>query len=44
MTDHRLGMTEHAIDAVLSGERLDLFLDALALHHRRQLLAAMREA
>ncbi|KAK9821970.1 hypothetical protein WJX81_007188 [Elliptochloris bilobata] len=41
VTDHRVGVTEHAIDAVLSGERLELFLDALALHHRRQLLAAM---
>ncbi len=42
VTDHRVGVTEHAIAAVLGGERLCVFLDALALHHRRQLLAAMR--
>ena len=42
VTDHRVGVTEHAIAAVLSGERLCVFLDALALHHRKQLLLAMR--
>jgi hypothetical protein len=42
VTDHRVGVTEHAVAAVLGGERLCVFLDALALHHRRQLLAALR--
>ena len=39
MTDHRVGVTEHGIEAVLSGDRLDIFVDALAEHHKSQMLA-----
>ena len=29
VTDHRVGLTEHGIDSVLAGERLDPFIEAL---------------
>ncbi|GAB4822374.1 hypothetical protein N2152v2_009420 [Parachlorella kessleri] len=39
VTDHRVGVTEHGIDAILAGQRLDAFIDALQLQHRSELLA-----
>ncbi len=42
MTDHRVGVTEHGIDAVLSGERLDMFVDALSRLHRQHLLEQLK--
>ena len=41
VTDHRVGHTEHGIEGVLSGARLDAFIDALHAHHREQLLAGL---
>lgn len=39
MTDHRVGLTEHGIDAVLGGEKLDSFIEALQVQHQSELLA-----
>ncbi len=39
MTDHRVGLTEHGIEGVLSGASLDTFIDALSTHHKQQLLS-----
>jgi peptide chain release factor 1 len=39
VTDHRIGLTSHRIDAVMEGE-LDEFTEALAAEDRRQQLAA----
>lgn len=39
MTDHRVGVTEHGIEAVLSGASLDTFTEALLTHHKQQLLS-----
>jgi protein subunit release factor A len=36
-----VGFTEHGIEGVLSGARLDAFIDALALQHRQQLVAEL---
>jgi hypothetical protein len=41
VTDHRVGVTEHGLEGVLSGERLPVFIDALQLHHQSQLLASL---
>jgi peptide chain release factor 1 len=41
VTDHRVGLTEHGIEGMLSGANLDSFLDALGLHHKQQLLAGL---
>lgn len=38
VTDHRVGVTEHGIEGVLSGASLDIFLDALRTQHKQQLL------
>ena len=43
MTDHRVGVTEHNIDAVLTGERLHVFIQALIAHNKSQLLASLEE-
>jgi protein subunit release factor A len=34
-----VGVTEHGIDAVMAGERLDPFIEALQLQHQSELLA-----
>lgn len=39
MTDHRVGVTEHGLPAVLAGERLDVFVEALRMHHQVEQLA-----
>jgi peptide chain release factor 1 len=41
VTDHRVGVTEHGMEAVMGGERLDAFVDALRLQHQADLLAAL---
>jgi peptide chain release factor 1 len=43
VTDHRIGMTQHNLDAVLTGE-LDEFTDALQADERRRALQAQAEA
>jgi len=44
VTDHRVGVTEHGMEGVLSGERLAVFIEALQLHHQSQLLANLEAA
>eukprot|EP00884_Botryococcus_braunii_P021423 jgi/Botrbrau1/7965/Bobra.9_2s0117.1 len=39
VTDHRVGLTEHGIDTILNGQRLQVFIDALLMHNRAQQLA-----
>lgn len=39
VTDHRIGVTEHGIDAVMNGENLDTFFDALRLQNQAELLS-----
>ena len=41
VTDHRVGLTEHGMEGVLSGERLPVFIEALQLHHQSELLASL---
>ena len=41
VTDHRVGVTEHGIEGVLSGERLDVFVEAAMAWHQGQLLAGL---
>ncbi|MDR7515034.1 MAG: peptide chain release factor 1, partial [Armatimonadota bacterium] len=41
VTDHRIGLTLHRLDAVLDGE-LDPILDALVAHARGQAAQAAR--
>jgi protein subunit release factor A len=36
-----VGVTQHGIDEILSGANLDVFLDALSLHHKQQLIAGL---
>ncbi|KAL0038242.1 hypothetical protein WJX79_009887 [Trebouxia sp. C0005] len=41
VTDHRVAVTEHGIDSVMSGERLAVFADALQLRHQAEMLAQL---
>ena len=41
VTDHRVGVTEHGIENVMNGERLELFTDALQQRHQAELLAQL---
>lgn len=41
VTDHRVGLTEHGIENVMNGERLELFTDALQQRHQTELLAQL---
>jgi peptide chain release factor 1 len=43
VTDHRIGLTVHNLDAIMSGE-LDEIVAALQAHRREQALAASRDA
>jgi len=43
VTDHRVGLTEHNIDGVLTGEGLDVFVDALISHYKHQMLDGLHE-
>ena len=39
ITDHRIGLTMHRIEQVLSGEMLDTLIEALMAEEKRQRLA-----
>jgi len=43
VTDHRIGLTLHKLDAVLEGTALDELIDALTTHDQADQLAAMEE-
>ncbi len=43
VTDHRIGLTLHKLEAVLAGEALDEIIDALITQHNAELLASMGE-
>ncbi|KAB1202676.1 Peptide chain release factor 1 [Morella rubra] len=40
VTDHRVGITHHAIDEVMQGENLDVFVDALLLQEEMDAIAS----
>ncbi|PKI35574.1 hypothetical protein CRG98_044028 [Punica granatum] len=40
VTDHRVGITHHAIDDILQGEDLDVFVDALLLQQEMDAIAS----
>lgn len=40
VTDHRVGITHHAIDDVLEGESLDVFIDALLLQQEMDAISS----
>jgi peptide chain release factor 1 len=44
VTDHRIGLTLHKLEAVLEGTALDELIDALITEHQANELAAMDEA
>jgi peptide chain release factor 1 len=44
VTDHRIGMTLHKLDAMLEGTALDELIDALVTDHQASELAAMQES
>ena len=44
VTDHRIGLTLHKLDAVLQGTALDEMIDALITEHQASELAAMDES
>jgi peptide chain release factor 1 len=44
VTDHRIGMTLHKLDALLDGTALDELIDALTAHQQASLLAADADA
>ena len=44
VTDHRVGITQNGIEAVLAGEGLDEFIDALSQQHQTELLANLDSA
>jgi peptide chain release factor 1 len=43
VTDHRIGLTLHKLDAMLEGTALDELIDALVTEHQASELAAMQE-
>ena len=42
VTDHRVGVTQNDIEAVLAGERLDEFIDAMQQLQQRESLASLQ--
>lgn len=44
VTDHRIGLTLHKLEAILAGEALDEMVEALVTDHTASLLAAMEES
>ncbi|KAK1561135.1 hypothetical protein Q3G72_034852 [Acer saccharum] len=40
VTDHRVGITHHAIDDMMQGENLDIFIDALLLQQEMDAIAS----
>jgi peptide chain release factor 1 len=43
VSDHRINLTLHKLDAVLDGSALDELIDALITDHQSRLLASMDE-
>lgn len=41
VTDHRVGVTEHGIEGVMDGEKLDSFIEALRVKRQTELLASL---
>ncbi len=44
VTDHRIGLTLHKLEAIIAGDGLDEVIDALITQHQAEQLAAMNEA
>ena len=42
VTDHRIGLTEHGMQAMLHGSSLHSFIYALQQHHKQDLLAGLK--
>ena len=42
VTDHRIGLTEHGMQAMLDGSSLHSFIEALQQHHKQELLAEVK--
>lgn len=42
VTDHRIGLTEHGMQAMLDGSSLHSFIEALQQHHKQELLAGVK--
>lgn len=40
VTDHRVGITDHAIEELMQGENLDMFVDALLLQQEMDAIAS----
>lgn len=40
VTDHRVGITEYAIEEVMQGQNLDMFVDALLLQQEMDAIAS----
>lgn len=40
ITDHRVGITSHAVDDILMGEDLDVFIDALLFQQEMDAIAS----
>lgn len=41
VTDHRISLTEHDVQGILTGEKLDIFVEALQLQHQADLLGSL---
>lgn len=41
ITDHRVSLTEHGMSAMMDGQLLDTFIDALAIQRQNDLLATL---
>ncbi len=44
VTDHRIGLTLHKLEAIMAGDGLDEVVDALITQHQAEQLAAMNES
>jgi len=44
VTDHRIGLTLHKLEAIMAGDGLDEVVDALITEHQAEQLAAMNES
>lgn len=44
VTDHRIGLTEHDVSAVMDGARLEAFVEALRMQHQADLLANLGQS
>jgi len=44
VTDHRIGLTLHKLEAIIAGDGLDEVVDALITEHQAEQLAAMNES